>query len=672
MKSVSDTHLIRGATRICFSVCLAVGPAMADDRALLDLPFEDLLEIEIRSAGKRDEQIRDIPASVTIITREEIARYGYVTFEELLKNVPGLFMLDNTGERFIGARGSVGGGIQFLVNGIPQHESRQKALPMPEIAHLNIPVESIDRIEVVRGPMSVVYGNNAFLGVVNVVTNSIDRHGSRVSAGLGSRDSGRLFVRAGTLSEDGFILLNAGAYRTDGLEGAYADMMSVDQLAGLVPGMHKGLDGHVDQRDLSLQLSAGWGGWSADLRYTENDYGFYILSPGFDDGNRARVTAWHAALGWEHSFAENLGLRADAVFSEETADVDEFDFVGAAPGSGQLLRSRRWDLEADLFWDPRPDVNLLAGYRFRVIDDIENRVTVPPVVTAVNEVDSIIIHDLFAELGWDATDRLRLTGGLRLSRLPDSYRLNDDEVPIDDRTLVTGRVAALWNLDAQQVVKLLWGTAAQENQEISFREPERIETTEVVYVQTRPASTLSASLFRNRISKIVRTIQKLENGEYRSVRDNSGEWTTHGLELIGELRPLPTLNLGISTTWQDTDDSATDTEPGYSPQLLVKLKADYRRGRVTYAAYAHYVSAMEADWDFSTGTPSRLGDKVDDYWNLGVNLRYQHPNTGLFANLNVSNLLDTEVRYPANELADFARGLIGPGRVITATLGYEF
>jgi outer membrane receptor protein involved in Fe transport len=294
---------------------------------LLDLPFEDLLQVEIRSAGKREERIRDVPASVTILTREEIRRYGWVTFEELVRNVPGFFLLDTIDERSIGNRGTVGGGVQLLVNGVPQHQTRQKALTIPEIAHLNIPVESTDRIEVIRGPMSVIYGNNAFLGVINVVTNEIGRNGSRVSASLGSRDSGRLFARAGAQTDEGFVVLNAGGYRTDGLDGAYADMMSAEQLEALVPGMHRSLDGDVPQRDLSLDLSAGWGECTADLRYTKKDYGVYLFTPSFEDGSQARLTTWHAALGWEHRIAENLGLRANAIVSEERVGVDELDFI---------------------------------------------------------------------------------------------------------------------------------------------------------------------------------------------------------------------------------------------------------------------------------------------------------------------------------------------------------
>lgn len=669
------------------AICLAAGPA-AGDTTLLDTPFEDLLDVTIESAGKRPEQIRDIPASVTILTREDIARYGYVTLEELLKNVPGFFILDDIGEKYIGTRGAAGGGVQFLVNGVPQHQTRQKALTIPEFAYLNIPVESIDRIEVIRGPMSVVYGNNAFLGVINVVTNEIGRNGPRVSASYGSRDSGRLFARAGMRKDDRYFALNAGGYRTDGLDAAYPDVMGPDQLAALVPGMHASLDGHADRRDASLDLSAGWGEWTADLRHTRSDFGFYIFTPGFEDGNRARLTTWHAALGWEHEVTENLGLRATASASEEHLDAYEFDFVSPEVEGDQQQRYRRRDLEVDLVWDPRPDLNVLAGYRFRSVDDIENDVDVTPILDVTNRVGGFEVHDLFAEIGWDATEKLRVTAGLRLSRLPDAYHYTSDDVlngtrietdvPVEDRNLVTGRVAALWSLDAHQVLKLIWGSAIQDNDQIQFTDPERIETTELVYVQTRPAWTLSASLFQNRISSIVRTIQEVDpaTGDYLVVDDNSGKWTTNGLELIGELHPAPGLNLGVSVTWQDTDDRNTGIEPGYSPALLVKLKADYTAGPVTYGAYAHYVGSMEADWDFVAGpTPDiseRIGDRVDGYWNLGANLRYRHPASGLVANLNVSNLLDEEIRYPANELADFTRGLIGAGRVITATIGYEF
>jgi hypothetical protein len=85
---------------------------------------------------------------------------------------------------------------------------------------------------------------------------------------------------------------------------------------------------------------------------------------------------------------------------------------------------------------------------------------------------------------------------------------------------------------------------------------------------------------------------------------------------------------------------------------------------------------MDADWDFvagpERGVVRRIGAPAPAYWDLGLNLRWAPRDQGPYAALHVSNLLDAETRYPANELADLERGLIGPGRVITATVGWAF
>jgi outer membrane cobalamin receptor len=316
---------LRNGMRLCMSFYFIAGSATAGDGRLLDLSFEELMQVEIRSAGKREERIRDIPASVTIITRDDIARYGWRTLEELLSNVPGFFLLDNTEERFVGTRGAIGGGVQFLVNGIAQHPSQQKTLTVPEIARLNIPVESIDQIEIIRGPMSVIYGNNAFLGVVNIVTNDIAANGPQVSASLGSGGAG-LFARGGWASREGFLAVNLGARRDDGLAGDYSDMMYTDNFVALDPAMHRDMDGDVDHTDFSADLSASWQGFGADLRWTRRDYGVYAFSPAFDDGTRIRLDTFHASLGWRHQFDDQLGLRVTGTHSREYYDVYEFDF----------------------------------------------------------------------------------------------------------------------------------------------------------------------------------------------------------------------------------------------------------------------------------------------------------------------------------------------------------
>ncbi len=652
------------------------------------MPFHDVLAVRIRSAGKREEQIRDIPASVTIVTREDITRYGWVTFEDLLRNVPGFFLLDNTEDRFIGTRGAVGGGVQILVNGIPQHPSLQKTLTGTEIARLDIPVESIDRIEIIRGPMSVIYGNNAFQGVINVVTNAIDQSGPRASASLGSQQSGRLFGRVGRVFDNGFVVLNAGAYQTNGLTGAYADMMGAEQLAALSPAMHRDMDGDLDQRLGSIDLSAEWRGWQANLRYNRRDYGIYAFTPAFDEGTRIQLDTLHASLGYAYRFSDDLGLRITGIYSAEHYDAYQVDFLLPEVDGEQIQDSERWELELDLHWRPTTTLDAIAGYRLLRIDGVENRVDVPPFLDARVRLKPVTTHDLFAQASWRIVDPLRLIGGLRVSLLPDEYRKiewlqanevpRSESVPNEDTRPLNGQLALLWAPTPDQVLKLAWGTASQDVDQFNLPDAERIQTLELNYTLTRPRGILSAGLFQNRLSQLARTIQRIDpdTGLYTTVDDNSGRWRTRGLELIAEARPLPGLDLDASLTWQQTEDQGTGIDPGYSPALLAKLGASWRGGPMTYAAYAHYVDEMDADWDFvagpEQGVVQHIGERVPGYWNVGLNLRWDPAGAGPYGAVNVSNLLDTEIRYPANELADFERGLIGPGRVLTLTLGYAF
>jgi outer membrane receptor protein involved in Fe transport len=658
------------------------------DLDLLDLPFPDLLQVEIRSAGKREEQIRNIPASVTLVTREEIERYGWVSFEELLKNVPGFYILDNLEDRFVGTRGTVGGGVQVLVNGIPQHPSLQKTITSTEIARLDIPVESIDRVEIVRGPMSVIYGNNAFQGVINVVTDEIHRAGPRVSARLGSGESGGLFARLGGHTGEGFVALNASASRDGGLKGDYAQMMGPTQIQTRRPDMHPDMDGDMDQALGGLDLSARWRDWQASLRLNRRDYGIYAFTPPFDDGTRIRLDTVHASLGWSHRFGDDLGLKVTGIHSDEVYDAYRMDFLRPEIEGDQRQTSRRAELEATLHWRPNPALDTIAGWRFMQIDGVENRVLVPPLFDARVELLPVQTQDLFAQASWRIAPPLRLVGGVRWSLLPDEYRqirrLRLDPVPVrltvanEDTDPVNGQLALLWSPAPDQVLKLSWGTASQDTDQINLPEPERIATLEANYTMTRERWMASLGVFENRLDRLVRTIQRIDprTGRYTNQDDNSGQWRTRGLELIAEARPIHELGLSASLTWQATADREDPLDPGYSPALLATLKADWRQGPMTYAAFARYVDGMDADWDFVAGpTPGireRIGESVPGYWDLGLNLRWDPPGPGPYVSLHGSNLLDTEIRWPAAELTDLERGPIGPGRLVALTLGLAF
>ena len=147
--------------------------AAPQDKDILGLSLKELLEVKVYSVTKNDSLIDEAPASITVISKNDIARYGYKTVSEALKTVAGFASTDNLVYTDFGVRGSHAGVraasriIKVLVNGHPItfRSSGQNFLD-DSLFSLAI----VERIEVIRGPASTLYGANAYLGVVNIIT----------------------------------------------------------------------------------------------------------------------------------------------------------------------------------------------------------------------------------------------------------------------------------------------------------------------------------------------------------------------------------------------------------------------------------------------------------------------------------------------------------------------
>jgi outer membrane receptor for ferrienterochelin and colicin len=160
---------------------------------LQDLSLEELLNVEVVTAAKQVESASSASAIISVITADEIALWGYRSVAEALSYVPGLYQLydfvsSNTGVRGInGGLGAYGRSVKVMIDGQPVSFRSSAANYLgPEF----IAMEAIDRIEVVRGPASALYGANAFLGVVNIIMRK-----------PGAALAGTLGVRGGSMRE---------------------------------------------------------------------------------------------------------------------------------------------------------------------------------------------------------------------------------------------------------------------------------------------------------------------------------------------------------------------------------------------------------------------------------------------------------------------------------------
>src|SRR5215471_12993146 len=226
--------MIKGA-RFCLLVSVFPAISWAADSQIAatnsveptDIPFPELIKMEIpfvEAASRYKQLITEAPSSVTIVTSDEVKKYGHRTLADILQSVPGLYVTSDRNYSFLGVRGfNLGDNnnrVLLLVDGHRLNNS------LSDSAYLGtefiLDVDLIDRVEIIRGPGSSLYGNNAFFGVINVITrkgHDLAGNGFEVSGEGGSFESYKGRVSYGKEFTNGIELLLSGSiYGSEGQE----------------------------------------------------------------------------------------------------------------------------------------------------------------------------------------------------------------------------------------------------------------------------------------------------------------------------------------------------------------------------------------------------------------------------------------------------------------------
>jgi iron complex outermembrane recepter protein len=147
-----------------------------------DLSLDQLANIKITSFTNKEQKLSRVAGAVYVITREQIARSGLTSVPELLRLAPGVDVAQVNGNQWsVSVRGPVGAYANKLLVLI---DGRSVYSPLFSGVYweLGMPLlDDIERIEIIRGPGATIWGANAVLGVINIITrNSRDMHGTRV------------------------------------------------------------------------------------------------------------------------------------------------------------------------------------------------------------------------------------------------------------------------------------------------------------------------------------------------------------------------------------------------------------------------------------------------------------------------------------------------------------
>jgi len=214
-------------------ITLSITPTYAQDVfSETDLLSEDdemlFQEIpSVYSASKYEQKVSKAPASISIVTADEIQKYGYRTFGEIISSLKGFYNTDDKNYGYIGSRGfglpsDYNTKMLLLIDGHRYNDNVYDAYD--SLYAFPIDIDNIERLEVVRGPSSSLYGTSAFFGVINIITKrGRDLEGSNVTASYGSNDSYKTRLSYGNRYQNGLeIFLSGSFYDSQGDDRFYS------------------------------------------------------------------------------------------------------------------------------------------------------------------------------------------------------------------------------------------------------------------------------------------------------------------------------------------------------------------------------------------------------------------------------------------------------------------
>jgi len=278
---------------VCLCLLFAGLPAaFAEDR--IDAARANPLIDEIITTGIRERRLAELPRSATVITAEDIALAPSTNIVDLLAREANLNLRSTVGnEKFSGVdvRGqgdTYSSNVLALVDGL--------LLNAPDLSgadYSTIPMDQIERIEVIRGANAVRYGNGAVGGVINIITKQ-SQPGTRVSARAraGSYATSDAGLNASWANEVWFVGAGVSAFETDG----YRDNSELEKRdfsinAGVQPvdwfGLSLSAHGHRDQYGLPGGVSPGEDPESASTPFDGGETDDDFLRAGLQLGNAA-------------------------------------------------------------------------------------------------------------------------------------------------------------------------------------------------------------------------------------------------------------------------------------------------------------------------------------------------------------------------------------------------
>ena len=377
------------ALAILSSLSLAV---QAQDTAKNQDKQTATLQTIVVTAAGYEQDVTQAPASMTVISREELDKREYTDITDVLRNTPGVVISGSGASQTISIRGMSSGYTLFLVNGKRQYAKDVNPNGDDNGFEKNIlpPISAIERIEIIRGPASTLYGTDAMGGVINIITKKVtDEWAGNVELGTIVQDS----------SESGDIK-NASIYA--------AGPLLKDKL-----GLQVSANRTEREKDSTFRGNKK-DSLNTRLTYMINNDHDIELEANFTQQEAETVGSENISRNYRQVYAlTHNGEYSDELSSSSYVQLEKSNNPDRA--HRQLPNLKGLETEAwiaNTQWNLKlEDHNLIGGLYFKQ-DQLVDRATNQNTDMPVTELDRWAFA-VFAEDTWSITDTFNLTAGLR-------------------------------------------------------------------------------------------------------------------------------------------------------------------------------------------------------------------------------------------------------------------
>lgn len=532
-----------------------------DFKDFKELRIEDMINQEVSIASLGQDRVSTAPGVVSVVTAEEIRNMGARDLRDVLRTIPGFQLgMRCFGYNEVGVRGIITDNsekVKFLIDDIPVNEKLEGS---GTIVFADMPLENVSRIEIIRGPGSALYGANAFVGVVNIVTKrAAEAKGAQVTVKGGSFGTGEANVLFGYSSPRMEVSGFADFLYTDGFRSPveadaiqalpygpfFCDLNRGVSLAGTDRGVT-----HTNNKRTTASVNFASGdfyfrGYLADARK-----GGY-LNPMWTvaEGTEAHPFQAQGIAGYTFRPHARLSLEARAYAVYYSCDnlwnsfpdgyrtyAPSGDIITYTKGQydrqGAIQRNAGLETIGTAHLPAGHDVVFGLTYEYQCLDANINQSNVPGTgpegLVDIGKImrlsPSRTVVSGYVQDQWAIVKSLTVTGGFRFDRYSDAG------------TSLTPRLALVWQPHARVTCKGLYAHAfraptfvesylyayggfAVGNEDI---EPETIHTAEFeVTARLTDALNVRVNYFHNAIDNLIRLVPYNQHLEYLNLQEET-------------------------------------------------------------------------------------------------------------------------------------------------------